>query len=133
MAGGLFLILLFQGKEVIQTILDHQGIHTYVFITKPTKLKWRLRLQSPKKKEGQWQLADCVEEKHLLWKDIKGLTLWQDKWKILLYHPRFWVALPIHCTPFHYEEELIYIHEKLKKKKGIHIHPPLESVIGPMV
>ncbi|NLB90970.1 MAG: hypothetical protein GX786_07110, partial [Clostridiales bacterium] len=76
---GIVVILLLQGKEVVQTIIDHQGIHTYTFISVPTKMRWYLRLQSPRKKGEGVSLTAHVEEKHLLWKDIKGISLWPDK------------------------------------------------------
>ncbi len=127
----LVLLLLFlQGKETIQFIIDQKGIHAYTFLAKPTKLKWVLRLQPIPKKNGERDLTAPVAQRHLLWAEIKGIGLWPDKWKILLYSPKFWLALPIHCTPVNYEEVLQYMAEKLNKKSKIKIHPPLETVLG---
>ncbi len=122
-------ILLMQGQESIQYVIDHQGVHTYTFLTKPTKLKWYLRFQRPPIVNGKKDLNACVVEKHVLYKQVRGISLWPDKWKILIYYPKFWLALPLSCAPMNYEEVLAYLFEKLNKKGGIKVHPPAESFI----
>lgn len=125
-----FILLLFQGKETIHLVIDHLGVHSYTYLVKPSKMKWMLRFQPIKKKDGQADLTGFVAEKHLPWANLRGIALWPDQWKILMYYPKFWVAVPLYCTPMNYEEVLGYLSEKLQKKSGIKIKPPIERVIS---
>lgn len=118
------LTLFLQGQESIQLVIDHQGVHAYTYLVRPSKLKWYLRLQRAPVKEGKMDITACVEEKHVLWKQIRGIALWPDKWKVMVYHPKGWLALTLHCTPMNYDQALDYLFEKLQKKGGIKIHSP---------
>lgn len=47
MLAGLWLILLGQGRDLLDCVVDHKGVHITTYLMEPTALRLMLRLRSP--------------------------------------------------------------------------------------
>ena len=130
LAGALaavFTVLLLQGKELSDFVVDSRGIHETRYLPNPTKLKLIARLRFPAGKDlavGDGQVIK-LSERDLAWKNVSRVQLWPEKCMILLYAPAWWLRAPLVCTPFTWEDTMGLIREKLGKKRKILLPPSL--------
>ena len=118
-----FLVLLFQGKELTDYVVDSRGVHETRYLPDPTPLKLLARMKSP----AQAQAAEGsgtvpvlkLGTTDLAWKDVARVQLWAEKCMILFYAPAWWLRVPVCCTPFSWDDVIGLIREKLGKKKKL--------------
>lgn len=116
----MLLVFILQGEDLLDCVVDSRGIHVQKYLPNPTALKLLLRGKSPR-------LLDTLDGENLLlvssaeiaWKDIQRVQLWPEKTMILFYAPRWWMRVPLPCTPFTWEDALDFIREKIGKKKAV--------------
>ena len=131
-----FLVLLLQGKELNDYVVDSRGIHETRYLTGPTPLKLLCRLQPP----GMMKQVNAdgavpilkLSERHLPWREVARVQLWPEKAMVLFYAPVWWLRLPVRCTPFTWEDTLSLIREKLGKKKKVLLPPSLVTAAPPV-
>ena len=118
--GAVFMILLLQGKELSDFVVDSRGIHETRYLPDPTPLKLILRMKAPKlpPEEGENPVLK-LSERHIAWKDIARVQLWPEKCMALFYAPVWWLRIPVVCTPFTWDDTMDYIREKLGKKMKV--------------
>lgn len=129
----LLLVLILQGDDWLDCIVDSKGVHVSCYLPYPTPLKLMMRLRSP----AQMQQMDpedeipmvLISQQDLAWKDIARVQLWPEKNLILFYAPVWWMRLALPCTPFTYEDSMDFIREKLGRKKTVAL--PAELVAPP--
>ena len=125
------MILLLQGKELSDFVVDNRGIHETRYLPDPTPLKLILRLKAPRfAGEGDAQ-ALMLGERHIAWKDIARVQLWPEKCMVLFYAPSWWLRIPVICTPFTWDDTMDYIREKLGKKKAVRLPQSLRAEAPP--
>ena len=117
--------LVLQGKELIDFVVDHRGVHEIHYLPDPTPLKLIVRLKSPAllRQAGQNGLVTVLKlgEKDLPWKNVARVQLWPEKGMILYYAPSWWMRIAVACTPFIWEDVMALTREKLGKKKKIRL------------
>ncbi len=122
-----FLILLMQGKELSDFVVDNRGIHETRYLPDPTPLKLILRLKAPRMPDADGEAGVIrLGERHIAWKDIQRVQLWPEKCMALVYAPSWWLRIPIVCTPFTWEDTMEYIREKLGRKKKVRLPQTLK-------
>ena len=125
-----FVILLMQGKELSDFVVDSRGIHETRYLPDPTPLKMLLRLKAPRlPEEGSGVVL--LSERKIAWKDISRVQLWTEKCMVLIYAPSWWLRIPVVCTPFTWDDTLDYIREKLGKKKKVRMPEFLRAEAPP--
>ena len=125
-----FVILLMQGKELSDFVVDSRGIHETRYLPNPTPLKMLLRLKAPRlPEEGSGVVL--LSERKIAWKDISRVQLWTEKCMVLIYAPSWWLRIPVVCTPFTWDDTLGYIREKLGKKKKVRMPEFLRAEAPP--
>lgn len=129
----LLLVLILQGDDWLDCIVDSKGVHVSCYLPYPTPLKLMMRLRSPAQMQ-QVDLEDeipmvLISQQDLSWKDIARVQLWPEKNLILFYAPVWWMRLALPCTPFTYEDSMDFIREKLGRKKTVAL--PAELVAPP--
>ena len=125
-----FVILLMQGKELSDFVVDSRGIHETRYLPNPTPLKMLLRLKAPRlPEEGSGVVL--LSERKIAWKDISRVQLWTEKCMVLIYAPSWWLRIPVVCTPFTWDDTLDYIREKLGKKKKVRMPEFLRAEAPP--
>ncbi len=115
----LLLILLAQGRELSDFVVDNRGIQETRYLPDPTPLKLLLRLKSPKLPEAGASQVVRLGERRIAWKDVSRVQLWPEKCMVLFYAPSWWLRIPVVCTPFTWQDTMEYIREKLGKKKKV--------------
>ena len=136
LAGALaavFTVLLLQGKELSDFVVDSRGIHETRYLPNPTKLKLIARLRFPAGKDlaaGDGQVIK-LSERDLAWKNVSRVQLWPEKCMILFYAPGWWLRIPVICTPFSWEDTQEMIREKLGKKKKVRLPQSLAQPAAP--
>lgn len=123
------MILLLQGKELSDFVVDNRGIHETRYLPDPTPLKLILRLKAPGF-AGEEGRVMKLEERQIAWKDVARVQLWPEKCMVLFYAPKWWLRLPLVCTPFSWDDTMEYIREKLGKKKKVILPPSLRAEAG---
>ena len=119
---AVFVILLLQGKELSDFVVDSRGIHETRYLPDPTPLKLMLRGKAPRMPEpGGGSRVVQLGERHIAWKDVSRVQLWPEKCMALFYAPAWWLRVPVVCTPFTWEDTMAYIREKLGKKKKVRL------------
>ena len=115
------LALLLQGKERLDYVIDSRGVHMTRYVPNPTSLKLMARLKSPGRLRQTDSDSDMLllEEKDLAWKNVARVQLWPEKCFILFYAPAWWLRIPVRCTPFSWEDALVFVREKLGRKKAV--------------
>ena len=113
------IVLLLQGKELSDFVVDNRGVHETRYLPDPTPLKMIMRLKAPKGAAGGTVVK--LGEKHVPWREISRVQLWPEKCMVLFYAPAWWLRLPVVCTPFSWEDTMVYIREKLGKKKKVRL------------
>lgn len=119
-AAVVFAVLLMQGKELSDFVVDSRGIHETRYLPDPTPLKMLTRMKAPRIPEEGVKVIK-IGERHLAWKDVERVQLWPEKCMVLFYAPGWWLRIPVACTPFSWEDVMDYIREKLGKKKKVRI------------
>ena len=114
-----FAILLMQGKELSDFVVDNRGVHETRYLPNPTPLKLILRLKAPQM-PAEGQVLE-ISSRQIAWKDIARVQLWPEKCMVLFYAPSWWLRIPVVCTPFTWDDTLEYIREKLGKKKKVRL------------
>jgi len=119
---AVFLVLLLQGKELSDFVVDSRGIQETRYLPDPTPLKLILRLKAPKMPEegGDAQVVK-LGERRIAWKDVTRVQLWPEKCTVLVYAPSWWLRIPVVCTPFSWDDTMDYIREKLGRKKKVRL------------
>lgn len=114
----MLLVFILQGDDLLDCVIDAQGIHVQVFLPNPTRIKLLLRGKSPSLADhsGEVVLISCQE---IPWKDIQRVQLWPEKNMILFYAPKWWMRVSLPCTPFTWEDAIAFIREKIGKKKAV--------------
>lgn len=116
----LLLVLILQGDDLLDCVMDSRGVHIQTYLPSPTPLRLMLRFKSPRlmAEMGEEELL-LISQKEILWKDVQRVQLWPEKNMILLYAPRWWMRVCIPCSPFTWEDALGLIRDKLGKKKKV--------------
>ena len=115
-----FAVLLLQGKELSDFVVDSRGIHETRYLPEPTPLKMLMRMKAPRIPEEAGKVLK-LGERHLAWKDVARVQLWPEKCMTLFYAPGWWLRIPVVCTPFTWDDTMDYIREKLGKKKKVRL------------
>ena len=119
------LVLLIQGKELADYVIDSRGVHLTRYLPDPTPLKLLARLKSPAVMERADPEAAVsvvkLEEISLPWREVARVQTWPEKCMILFYAPAWWLRIPVLCTPFAWEDAAEMIREKLGKKKKVRL------------
>ena len=121
------LVLLMQGKELSDFVVDSRGIHETRYLPNPTPLKLLLRLKAPRLPAEDESRVMKLGERHIAWKDVARVQLWPEKCIVLFYAPSWWLRIPVVCTPFSWDDTMDYIREKLGKKKKVTLPQSLRS------
>ena len=126
----MLLVFILQGDDLLDCVIDAQGIHVQVFLPNPTRIKLLLRGKSPSLADhsGEVILISCQE---IPWKDIQRVQLWPEKNMILFYAPKWWMRVSLPCTPFTWEDALAFIREKIGKKKAVILPPVCRQAAPP--
>ena len=125
------LALALQGRELMDYVVDSRGVHVTRYLPDPTPLKLLLRLKSP----GMIRQVDPesrppilrLGEQDLPWRAVSRVQLWPEKCYILFYAPKWWLRIPVRCTPFSWEDALFYVRDKLGKKKAVELPEHLRT------
>ena len=125
--ASVFLVLLLQGKELSDFVVDSRGVHETRYLPDPTPLKLLLRLKPMKLPEDGGSPVMKLAERKIAWKDISRVQLWTEKCMVLFYAPSWWLRIPVVCTPFTWDDTMDYIREKLGKKKKVRLPKSLAA------
>ena len=117
----LFAVLLLQGKELSDFVVDSRGVHETRYLPDPTPLKLILRLKAPQMPETGEKRVVLLSERQIAWKDIARVQLWPEKCTVLFYAPSWWLRIPAVCTPFNWDDTMDFIREKIGKKKKVRL------------
>ena len=120
-------VLLLQGKELSDFVVDSRGIHETRYLPDPTPLKLILRLKPPRMPAEDGSRVTLLGERHLAWKDVARVQLWPEKCMVLFYAPAWWLRIPVVCTPFTWDDTMDYIREKIGKKKKVNLPESLRT------
>ena len=126
-----FLILLLQGRDLMDFAVDNRGIHVTRYLPEPTALKLIMRLKAPSllnrtEENGRTKVLK-LEERSIAWKEVARVQLWPEKCTVLFYAPSWWLRLAAQCTPFTWDDTLGFIREKLGKKKAVRLPRTLRA------
>ena len=119
------MILMYKGRVEARYVLDHKGAHVQLWQVRPPWIRRLFHRMSEAARfddagDGTWMM----EEKHLSWAALKRVGVWPDRDKILLYNPRFFMTLALHCLPENYDDSLRYIYSFVKKRPDVMQMPP---------
>ena len=125
------IVLLLQGRELADYVVDNRGVHEIHYLPKPTALKLIARLKSPAllRQAGGSVAVLKLSEKDLPWRNVARVQLWPEKCMILYYAPGWWLRIAVTCTPFTWEDAMGLTREKLGRKRKIRL--PSSLVIPP--
>ncbi len=130
-----FLLLLLQGRELADVVIDSRGVHETRYLPDPTALKLLARLKPPSllKDADSSAAVPLVKlgERHLPWREVSRVQLWPEKCVILFYAPAWWLRIAVVCTPFSWTDALSMIREKLGRKKKVLLPPTLTVAPAP--
>jgi len=132
---GVLLVLILQGRDLMDYVVDSRGIHVTRYLPEPTPLKLLTRLKSPAllsdADPGKGRNVIRLETRDLAWKDVARVQLWPEKAYVLFYAPGWWLRIAVRCTPFTWEDTMDYIREKLGRKKAVRIPDSLRVQAPP--
>ncbi len=114
----LLLVFLFQGDDLLDCVIDAKGIHVQTYLPRPTALKLLMRGKSIRMLDAGEEIL-LLSSREIAWKDIRRVQLWPEKTMILLYAPKWWLRLPLPCTPFTWEDAMAFIADKIGRKKDV--------------
>lgn len=116
----MLLVFILQGDDLLDCVIDARGIHVQEYLSTPTAMKLLLRGKSPRLLDGLGEDGLLlVSSREIAWKDIARVQLWPEKTMMLFYAPRWWMRVPLPCSPFVWEDALSFIREKIGKKKAV--------------
>ena len=121
------LILLLQGPELADYVVDNRGIHETRYLPNPTAVRLLARMKSPalaREAQGQTPVVK-LSERGIAWRDVARVQLWPEKCMVLVYAPSWWMRIAVACTPFTWDDTLGIIRSKLGKKKKVLLPPSL--------
>lgn len=125
----LFLILLAQGEDIMDCVVDSRGVHVSVFLPGPTPLKLLARFRSPalmKTLSADDPAPELlISEQHLSWQEVSRVQFWPEKRLMLFYAPRHWLRLSLPCTPNGWEDACGFLLSRLGKRKDVILPPVL--------
>lgn len=131
----LWLILLAQGHDVQDCVVDSKGVHVTTWLVNPTPLSLLARLRSPAlmrqavQSENGTMLALPVRE--IGWREISRVQLWPDKAMILFYAPAWWMRLALPCSAFQYASVLEFMRDKVGRRKDLLLPEKLRAAPRP--
>ena len=122
-----FLILLLQGRELADYVIDNRGVHETLYLPDPTPLKLltRLKLSGISRIQAEKPAVLKLSQKEISWRDVARVQLWPEKCIVLIYAPSWWLRISVTCTPFTWEDTLGFIRNKLGRKKKVLLPPSL--------
>jgi hypothetical protein len=127
-----FVALTLRGRVEVRYILDGKGVHMQVWQVKPSLIKRILGMIPPEAyTDSNGQFEWMLEEKHIPWIKLCRVGFWPDRDKILLYSPRFYLALTLHALPETYDDAVRFVYEHVKKRPGVMQLPPAPSELPP--
>ena len=125
------LVLLAQGRELTDYVVDNRGVHETRYLPNPTPLKLAARLKNPVLARGEEGAGGAsvlkLGETDVPWKNVARVQLWPEKCMILIYAPAWWLRVPVYCTPFTWDDATGMIREKLGRKKNLLLPDTLRS------
>ena len=113
-----WLVLLMQGEETLEGTVDSKGAHVITYLEDPTPLQLAARLK-PASLAAPGRVE--VARREIPWKDIARIQLWEEKLLILFYAPSWWMRLSLPVTAETYPSVILYLHDKLGKKKTVRL------------
>lgn len=123
MLTGLWLVLLGQGYDLLDCVVDHKGVHITTYLLEPTAMRLILRLRSPSLAQqavtGPAGKVLMVQTREIAWKEISRVQLWPEKTTVLLYAPNWWMRLAVPCSAFQYEDVLEFMRDKVGRRKDL--------------
>lgn len=126
-----FCLLLLQGRELMDYVVDSRGVHATRYLPRPTALKLLARGKSPALMNQVDPESDNpilrLEERDLPWREITRVQLWPEKCYLLFYAPAWWLRIPVRCTPFSWEDALVFVRDKLGRKKAVDLPAHLRA------
>ncbi|MDO5434960.1 MAG: hypothetical protein Q4G19_01165 [Clostridia bacterium] len=119
----LLAVLLLQGHDLADHVVDKSGIHIRYYLPDPTPVKLLARMKKPSLAK-QAVLSGgtpvlSVGGQELAWKNVARVQLWPEKCLILFYAPKWWMRAAVRCTPETWFDVLTLVQEKLGKKKAV--------------
>ena len=118
-------VLVAQGRDLTDYVVDNRGIHEIRYLPNPTPLKLLARLKSPGLVSGEEQAGSVnvlkLGEKDLAWRNVARVQLWPEKCMILYYAPSWWLRIAVVCTPFVWDDVMGLTRDKLGKKRKIRL------------
>ncbi len=127
----LWLILLLQGHDLLDCVVDSKGVHVTTYLLNPTPLRLLMRMQSPAMcsqavpaPQGSILL---LRTREVTWQEISRVQLWPEKATILLYAPSWWMRLALPCSAFQYEAVLEFMRDKVGRRKDLLLPPDIKA------
>ncbi len=121
--AALWLVLLGQGRDLLDCVVDSKGAHVTVYLLDPTPLRLALRLCPPgmarQAVQGPAGVVLPVQTREIAWKEISRVQLWPEKAMVLLYAPNWWMRLALPCSAFQYEDVLEFMRDKVGRRKDL--------------
>lgn len=119
------LMLWLQGTETVRCVLDAKGAHLATYLRNPTPLRFYARLTSPRSMpdeppEGREQRAEgliCLRKNDLPWAEVRRARYWAETGVVLLYRPRFWLAMHWRCDADAFSEVRAYVEKRTARKR----------------
>ncbi len=116
----MLLVLILQGDDLLDCVMDAKGIHVTTYLPRPTKMKLLLRGKSPQ------MLLDApedgmlsVHQREIAWKDVQRVQLWPGKPVLLIYAPAWWMRVGLPCTAATWTDAIDLIAEKIGRRKDV--------------
>ena len=131
LTGAVLVLLLLQGADLMDYVVDSRGVHVTRYLPSPTPLKLIARMKSPRLMDQVDPAAGSpvlrLDERNITWREVARVQLWPEKCYILFYGPAWWLRIPVRCDPFHWEDALYFVRDKLGKKKAVDLPPHLRA------
>lgn len=119
----LWLILLLQGHDLLDCVVDSKGVHVTTYLLNPTPLRLLLRMQPPalchQAVPGPQGDLLLLRTREVTWQEISRVQLWPEKATVLLYAPSWWMRLALPCSAFQYEAVLEFMRDKVGRRKDL--------------
>ena len=119
----LWLVLLAQGADVVDCVVDSKGVHVTTYLENPTTLSLLARLRSPalmrEAVAGPAGSMVQMQTREVSWREISRVQLWPDKAMILFYAPAWWMRLALPCSAFQYASVLEFMRDKVGRRKDL--------------
>ena len=117
-------LLLLQGRETVRYTLDGKGARACVYLKEPGRARLYARLMTPEAAAALQANApeplagyQYIRSMEIPWAQVRRAGFWPETHTVLLYRPRFWLALSIRCGAADYAEIAAHVLKKIPKKK----------------